>query len=142
MLAEDIAGFTHDPLGYSVYAFPWGVPGTPLADSPGPREWQCDQLEDIGEHLSNPKTRFTPYRDATASGHGIGKSADIGMIMAWALDTHEDTRVVVTANTEPQIRTKLWPEIIKWRNLSITRDWWKVTKTGIFSIVPGHEESW
>jgi hypothetical protein len=24
MLAEDIAGFTHDPLGYAVYAFPWG----------------------------------------------------------------------------------------------------------------------
>lgn len=142
MLAEDIAGFTHDPLGYAVYAFPWGVPGTPLADSSGPREWQCAQLEDIGAHLSNPKTRFTPYRDATASGHGIGKSADIGMVVAWALDTHEDTRVVVTANTEPQIRTKLWPEIIKWRNLAITRDWWKVTKTGMFSVVPGHEESW
>lgn len=141
MLAEDIASFTHDPLGYAVYAFPWGEPGV-LAESEGPREWQCDQLEDIGEHLSNPATRFTPYRDATASGHGIGKSADIGMILCWALDTHEDTRVVVTANTEPQIRTKLWPEIIKWRNLSITRDWWKVTKTGIFSIVPGHEESW
>jgi hypothetical protein len=118
------------------------VAGTPLAESEGPREWQCNQLEDIGEHLSNPLTRFTPYRDATASGHGIGKSADIGMIVCWALDTHEDTRVVVTANTEPQIRTKLWPEMIKWRNLSITRDWWKVTKTGIFSVVPGHEESW
>lgn len=142
MLAEDIASFTHDPLGYAVYAFPWGVKGTQLEDSEGPREWQCSQLEDIGAHLSNPATRFTPYRDATASGHGIGKSADIGMVVAWALDTHEDTRVVVTANTEPQIRTKLWPEIIKWRNLSIARDWWKVTKTGIFSIVPGHEEAW
>lgn len=142
MLAEDIAGFTHDPLGYAVYAYPWGQPGTPLADAEGPRDWQAAQLEDIGAHLSNPLTRYTPYRDATASGHGIGKSADIGMIVDWALDTHEDTRVVVTANTEPQIRTKLWPEIVKWRNLSITRDWWKVTKTGIFSIVPGHEESW
>lgn len=142
MLAEDIASFTHDPLGYAVYAFPWGVKGTPLADSEGPREWQCAQLEDIGQHLSNPNTRFAPYRDATASGHGIGKSADIGMIVCWALDTHEDCRVVVTANTEPQIRTKLWPEILKWRNLSITRDWWKVTKTGIFSVIPGYEESW
>lgn len=142
MLAEDIASFTHDPLGYAVYAFPWGQHGTVLADSAGPREWQCDQLEDIGAHLSNPLTRFTPYRDATASGHGIGKSADIGMILCWALDSHEDTRVVVTANTEPQIRTKLWPEVVKWRNMSITRDWWKVTKTGLFSVVPGHEESW
>lgn len=23
-LIEDIAGFTHDPLGYALYAFPWG----------------------------------------------------------------------------------------------------------------------
>jgi hypothetical protein len=97
---------------------------------PKDRDWQCAQLEDIGAHLTNPLTRFTPYRDATASGHGIGKSADIGMIVNWALDTHEDTRVVVTANTEPQIRTKLWPEIIKWRNLSITRDWWKTPRRG------------
>jgi hypothetical protein len=59
------------------------------------------------------------------------------MIVAWAMDTCDDCRVVVTANTEPQIRTKLWPEIVKWRNLSITRDWWKITKTGIFSVVDG-----
>jgi hypothetical protein len=142
MMAEDIAGFTHDPLGYAVYSFPWGEKNTPLADSEGPRRWQCEALEDIRQHLSNPATRFLPYRDATASGHGIGKSALIGMIVAWSLDTCEDCRVVVTANTEPQIRTKLWPEILKWRGMAITRDWWKVTKTGIFSIVPGHEESW
>ena len=24
LLAEDIAGFTHDPLGYALYAYPWG----------------------------------------------------------------------------------------------------------------------
>jgi hypothetical protein len=142
MLAEDIASFTHDPLAYVTYAFPWGVKGTALADAEGPRDWQSDQQEDIREHLQNPLTRFLPYRDATASGHGIGKSAEIGMLVSWALDTCDDCRVVVTANTEPQIRTKLWPEIIKWRNLSITRDWWKTTKTGIFSVVPGHEESW
>ena len=142
MLAEDIAGFTHDPLGYAVYAFPWGVKGTPLADSTGPREWQCEQLQDIGDHLGDPASRHVPYRDATASGHGIGKTAVIGMVVCWALDTCEDCRVIVTANTEPQIRTKLWPEIIKWRNMSITRDWWDVQKTGIFSIVPGHAESW
>ena len=142
MLAEDIASFTHDPLGYAVYSFPWGDAGTPLADATGPRDWQCEQMEDIREHLENPATRFMPYRDATASGHGIGKSAQIGMIVAWAMDTCDDCRVLVTANTEPQIRTKLWPEILKWRNLSITKGWWKTTKTGIFSVIPGHEENW
>ena len=30
-LIEDIASFTHDPLGYALYAFPWGEDGTELA---------------------------------------------------------------------------------------------------------------
>lgn len=140
MLAEDIADFTHDPLGYAVYAFPFGE-GV-LDDAPGPREWQCDVMEDIRAHLSDPTTRHTPLRIAVASGHGIGKSALIAMLVDWASDTCEDTRIVLTANTESQLRTKTWPEVLKWRNLAITRHWWKPTKTGIFSAFPGHDEIW
>ncbi len=40
-LVEDIASFTHDPLGYALYAFPWGEPGSELEDSEGPRDWQA-----------------------------------------------------------------------------------------------------
>lgn len=140
MLAEDIAGFTHDPLGYAVYAFPWGE-GV-LADANGPRQWQADVMEDIRDHLSNPATRFTPLRIAVASGHGIGKSALVGMLVDWGMDTCEDTRIVLTANTEPQVRTKTWPEVLKWRALSIVKHWWKSTKTGIFSAFPGHSDIW
>lgn len=141
MLAEDIASFTHDPLGYAMYAFPWEEPGA-LADVKGPRDWQAEMMEDLRAHLENPQTRHTPFRCGRASGHGIGKSALIGMLISWALDTCEDTRVVLTANTEQQIRTKTWPEVLKWRNMAITKDWWRVTKTGIFSTVPGHDELW
>jgi hypothetical protein len=140
MLAEDIAGFTHDPLGYAVYAFPWGE-GV-LEDAKGPRDWQCDVMEDIRAHLSNPATRFTPLRIAVASGHGIGKSALVGQLVSWGLDTCEDTRIVLTANTETQVRTKTWPEVLKWRSLAITKHWWKPTKTGIFSAFPGHSDQW
>lgn len=140
-LANDIAGFTHDPLGYAVYAYPWKETGA-LSDMDGPRDWQADVMEDIREHLENPETRYEPLRLAVASGHGIGKSALISMIIGWAKDTCDDTRIVITANTELQLRTKTWPEVSKWNNLAITKDWWKVTKTGIFSVVPGHEESW
>ncbi|MDH8538553.1 terminase, partial [Klebsiella pneumoniae] len=38
-LIEDIASFTHDPLGYALYAFPWGEEGTELAHASGPRKW-------------------------------------------------------------------------------------------------------
>lgn len=137
LLAEDIAGFTHDPLGHAVYSYPWGEGA--LADAQGPRQWQCDVMEDIRAHLSDPLTRHTPLRIAVASGHGIGKSGLVGMLCSWALDTCEDARIVLTANTETQVRTKTWPEVLKWRNLSITRHWWKPTKTGIFSAFPGQE---
>lgn len=140
MLAEDIASFTHDPLAYAMYAFPWGE-GV-LADVKGPRQWQIDTLEDIREHLEDPKTRHEPLLLGVASGHGIGKSALISMIACWASDTCEDARIVITANTEQQLRTKTWPEVQKWRRLAITRDWWKPTKTAIFSAFAGHDENW
>jgi len=106
-LINDIASFTHDPLNYSIYAFPWGE--KELVDSQGPRAWQADTFNIIKDHLSNPDTRFTPLRIAVASGHGIGKSALIAMLTKWGLDTCEDTRIVITANTESQLLTKTSP---------------------------------
>lgn len=105
-LEEDIAGFALDPYGYAMYAFPWGQEGTELADVDGPREWQGDTLKIIGNHLQNPATRFQPLQVAVASGHGIGKSAEISMIIKWAMDTCDDCKIIVTANTEKQLLTK------------------------------------
>lgn len=141
-LVEDIAGFTHDPLGYALYAFPWGEEGTELADATGPREWQAEAFEEIGQHLKNPETRFEPLMLARASGHGIGKSAFISMLIKWGMDTCEDCKVVVTANTENQLRTKTWPEIAKWQRLSITRDWFTPTATAIYSNDAQHSKAW
>lgn len=141
-LAEDISSFTHDPLGYSLYAFPWGVKGTELEKFDGPREWQRDGFNIISEHLKNPETRHQPCKIAVASGHGIGKSAHIGMMIKWGMDTCEDCRIVCTANTENQLRTKTVPEITKWSNLSITRDWFTLTATSMYSNVPKHDKSW
>lgn len=139
-LIDDIASFTHDPLGHALYAYSWGE-GV-LKDMGGPREWQREVLTDIGDHLSNPETRFTPCRIARASGHGIGKSALISMVVKWGLDTCDDCRIVFTANTEGQLLTKTMPEITKWHNLSITKDWFKATATALISNAPGHEKSW
>src|SRR3546814_20423506 len=79
----------------------------------------------IRDQRSNPETRFHPCRISVASGHGIGKSAAISMIIKWALDTCGDTRIVTTANTEGQLLTKTSPEIAKWARLSVTADWFK-----------------
>lgn len=130
----------HDPLSYCRGFFPWSK--GELADYSGPRAWQADILTAIGDHLKNPQTRFKPLRIAVASGHGIGKSAEISMIVNWAMSTCDDCRIVVTANTENQLRTKTWPEVAKWARLSLTRDWWSVPAMSLYSNEPGREKSW
>lgn len=141
-LIDDIASFTHDPHGYVLYAFPWGEEGTELHDSPGPRVWQGNAFDEVGDHLKNPATRHQPLLICRASGHGIGKSAFISMLVKWGMDTCEDCKVVVTANTENQLRTKTWPEIAKWQRLSITNDWFNCTATAIYANDPAHAKSW
>jgi hypothetical protein len=81
-------------------------------------------------------------RIARASGHGIGKSALIGMLVKWALDTCPDTRVIVTANTEAQLRTKTAPELGKWSRLSLTSAWFRQSATAMIATMPGREKSW
>ena len=142
-LINDIASYTHDPLGFVYYAFPWGVEGGPLEHCAGPETWQRELLEYIGRELrAGRMAAQTAIQAAVASGHGIGKSALVSWLILWALATHEDTRGVVTANTETQLRTKTWPELAKWYRLSIIRDWFVYTATAIYSADKAHEKTW
>lgn len=131
--------FARDPLSWAYFAFPWG--SGELERSKGPRKWQKEMLEHIRDHL-NSDTRFQPLLMAVASGHGIGKSAAISMILQWGMSTCLDCRAVVTANTENQLRTKTWPEISKWFRLAINKKWFNVTATSIYSIDSEREKSW
>jgi len=139
----DLGRFTHDPLGFVLWAFPWGVEGTSLAQEEGPDTWQREQLNLIGDKLKADP--HTPILDATASGHGIGKSSEVAWLILWALMTHEDTRGVVTANTDGQLRSKTWPELSKWYSLlqfSCLRDMFALEATSIHSTEAGHERTW
>jgi hypothetical protein len=142
---EDIAEvlqYQYDPLGYVEAAFPWGEKGGPLERHPGPREWQREELTSLGAHLQNPETRHKPYLVAIASGHGIGKSALIGMICQWGESTCANTRIVVTANTKGQLSTKTMPEIGKWFKRAANAHWWKVHTMAIYSADQDAEQSW
>lgn len=144
-IEEDIAEvmqYEHDPLGYVETAFPWGEKGGPLERHPGPRAWQKEVLQKIGEHLSDPAKRTMPLLIARASGHGIGKSALIGMIAQWGNSTCPNTRVVVTANTDGQLKTKTMPEIGKWFRMAANAHWWKPTATAVYSADQEAEKSW
>lgn len=128
-MAEDIGSYTHDPEGFMRYAFPWGEGD--LAESDGPRKWQAEINRTIGEHLQNPATRHQPLWIAVASGHGIGKSAEISMLTEWAQSTCEDAKVVVTAGTGTQLSTKTMPEVQKWFRKAVNASWWDINATSI-----------
>lgn len=129
-LIEIITSFRHDPLSFVLYAFPWGSEGTELAGETGPRQWQIDQLKLIGAKLKSGDSEGA-IRIATASGHGIGKSALVAWIILWGMATAPYTKAVITANTGDQLRTKTWPEVSKWFNLMICRHWFKFEATSI-----------
>lgn len=139
-LIDLAADCTHDPLSWAISAYEWGVGD--LVEYDGPKEWQADVMRDIVRHLSNPDTRFMPLNIAVASGHGIGKSAFVGMIINWAMSTCEDCKIIVTANTDTQLRTKTSPEIGKWSRLSITNDWFNPQSASIASLDPEHSKTW
>jgi len=136
-IIADLATLTHDPLGFVLYAFPWG--SGELEGKDGPDEWQRGVLEDIGKGLL---TSGEAIQLATASGHGVGKSALSAWIILWAMATAPDTRGIVTANTEGQLRTKTWPEVAKWHRLSVCSFMFEVTATAIYSRQDGHDKTW
>ena len=51
----------------------------------------------------------------------------------WAISTCENTRGVVTANTEKQLLTKTWPELTKWHQMAINSHWFECAATSIYA---------
>ncbi len=79
-LAEIMARFKNDPLGFVLWAFPWGEPGTQL-ENEYPDRWQIAVLKDIGAAFEAndrmPEEERIPVQVAVASGHGIGKAQSL-----------------------------------------------------------------
>lgn len=138
-LIEELAEYSDDPYGFVIWAFPWGEEGTELEDQFGPEPWQREILEQLGEGVINVNQAVQLAR---TSGHGIGKSACVSWIILWAISTFEDTKGVVTANTENQLKTKTWAEVAKWHRLFIAAHLFKMTATALFSNDPAHEKTW
>ena len=121
-----------DPLAFTMYVYPWGEAGTPLADKEGPHKWQQEELEKVGNHMV--KVRFAVeqglpipiYRAAFSSGRGPGKSALFGMIAHWQLSTHLGAQTIVAANTESQLRSKTFPEIARWITMACNKHWFEL----------------
>lgn len=137
-LWEDLASFSKDPLGFVLWAFPWGEPGV-LAGAKGPEPWQITILQWVKDGLLRIDEAI---QLATASGHGVGKSALSSWLVLWAIATRENTRGVVTANTETQLRTKTWAELGKWYSLFIAKHLFHLSPTALFSADKNFERTW
>lgn len=141
-ILTDLAGFEFDPLGFVLWAFPWGEAGSILENEPGPEDWQREQLERIGQKLRAGGDAGAVIEEDVKAGHGVGKSCVVAWVILWAISTMEHTRGVVTANTDGQLKTKTWPELGKWHAMFIAKDLFTFTATAIYSAETGSDKTW
>lgn len=136
-LMEAIFSFKYDPLGFVLYAFPWGVKGTPLERFPAPRRWQVKEFEKIKAHIQRQLDRREQGLDpeplylAISSGRGPGKSAFLSMLDIWFASCWVGGTGIVTANTETQLRTRTMAELGKWHTLAINSHWFYKTSMSL-----------
>lgn len=100
-LADFVAQFYADPLGFVVQAcYPWQEPGV-LSDHAGPDIWQAQFLRDVGADVAargfDGVQPVQPIRRAISSGHGIGKSVVVAWLVDWIMSTRPHCQGTVTA---------------------------------------------
>ena len=134
-----LAACNKDPEAFVLGAFPWGEPETALEQFSGPEPWQTEILRRVRDGLL---TTSEAIQLAAATGHGVGKSALVAWMILWSMSTASDTRGVVTANTETQLKTKTWAELGKWYNLFLAREHFSLTATALIAKDPTRERTW
>lgn len=121
-----------DPLRFVMTVYPWGEPGTPLEHFSGPRRWQREVLMELRDHLAtNRAPDYDVFRMSVASGRGIGKSALVSWLDHWMRSTRIGASVIISANSETQIRAITWAEMTKWLSMSLNAHWFEVSATRI-----------
>lgn len=135
-LAETVGEYYFDPLGWVLFAFPWGEPG-PLEHETGPDDNQREFLASLGAEVRqrnfNGHDAVLPIRMAETSGHGTGKSAMGAWLASWILSTRPGSIGTVTAGTATQLSERTWAAIQWWMRQCITKDWFDVQAAGIYS---------
>ena len=136
LLARRIRRFKNNPLGFVLFAFPWGEPGSPLESSTGPDTWQAEFLNDLAklvrERAFDGRTAVKAIRMAVSSGHGIGKSTLVAWLVLWIMSTRPNARGTISANTLSQLEMKTWAQIRKWFKFAINAHWFTITAHSLF----------
>ena len=128
-LIGELLQLSDSPLDFVMFTYPWGQKGTPLAKHSGPRMWQKEVLLEIETHIKvqrNNERQSLPLnvlQEAIASGRGIGKSALVSWLAHWMMSTRMGSSVIISANSEDQLKGVTWGEIGKWLTLAINGHW-------------------
>jgi hypothetical protein len=82
-------------------------------------DWQRELCDDFHNY-----DRF-----AISSGHSSGKSAFSSGLIMYFMTMHAHPQIIVTANTENQLKQKTWRELAKWWKRSLLTNWfdWSAT---------------
>ncbi len=136
LLAQAVADYYDDPLGFVLLAFPWDVAGSALEGETGPDDNQREFLNAIAAEVKQRKfdgsTPVLPILMAETSGHGTGKSVMGAWIAAWILSTRRNSIGTVTAGTYTQLEEKTWAAIQHWMKMCITSHWFDIQASGIY----------
>lgn len=142
-IADWVATTYHNPLKFVTGAYPWNEPGL-LQYHEGPDAWQREFLIWLGEQVTardfDGHTAVPPVRSATSSGHGIGKSVLVAMIVDWIMSTRPHAQGTVTANTITQLQTKTWAALQRWTKLCLTGHWFEINADRMY--YRQFKESW
>lgn len=135
MLADELANYYADPLGFVEFAFPWGETG-PLEHELGPDDNQVEFLSSLGDEIKGRKfdgeTPVLPILMAETSGHGTGKSAMGAWLTAFVLSTRPHSVGTVTAGTYKQLDERTWAAVQYWMKMCITAHWFDIQASGIY----------
>ena len=113
-LIDDMAQFYDDPAGFVYYALTGATASLRTRGS--------GQMADRAAELRRRETQRGSgcnIREATASGHGIGKTAVTAWLSQWAMSTRPHLSGVVTANT---MMPALYEDLARARGLAQAAD--------------------
>lgn len=101
--------FAIDVMGF----LPAGVP-----NPSGQHQLEAWQDKFLGDFFTDPAGNPTDDpRHSVRAGHGVGKGVVLAILALWFPLTHYDSKCVLTANSQDQLRDNNWPEIRKWHKL-------------------------
>jgi len=121
--------------------FPFGEQESDLVDY-NPYSWQMQEWGRLSRHLQNPLTRYQTYRLIISSGNGAAKTAFGCMTMLMLMYTQQ-LRARMTANTDPQMKSVIWPEYDIWfRRARFVDEFFEKFGTSIKAKNPQLAETW